>query len=165
MLSIQLQTVRKVSDCQESFRLSGKFQIVKTTGLFDTLAQVLSPVVKFSPSTHKPELGKENTRKGELKWDLWFNSVIAPIVFDKHIWIYRKFTTEELAPALDYPSTQTAVMTDLNIERLTEAEVPGKVMATGLEPIRVLSRTRDINREKRTSVLTSLPQWNEARGH
>ena len=53
------------------------FQFVKSTGLSNTLGQVLSSVVKCSQFTHKPEPGNENTGKGLLKWDLWFNRVIV----------------------------------------------------------------------------------------
>lgn len=47
-------------------------------------------------------------------------------------------------------------MTNLDIEKLTEAEVPGKVLVAGLEPIRVLGITQDINKKTGTSGLPSL---------
>ena len=51
------------------------------------------------------------------------------MVFDKYHWAHMILTIEELAHALDFPSTYTAVMTDLDIERLTKVKVPRKVLA------------------------------------
>ena len=57
--------------------------------------------------------------------------MIATTVFDKHCWVHTILMTEELAHALDSTSVCMAVMTNLDIERLTKVEVPEKVPMAG----------------------------------
>ena len=71
---------------------------------------------------------RKHGKKNLLEWEHSFDSVIAPTVFDKNWWVCRILMTEELTHALDFPFARTAVMIDLDIERLTKVEVLGKVL-------------------------------------
>ena len=88
-----------------------------------------------------PDEGEANTGKGLLNWEDRFDEVVTPSVHSKVRWVSRKMTLNEFASVLDF--TGVDVMTDLELQRLTKFELPGKSLVAGLEQLRIMNEKQD----------------------
>ena len=119
-------------------------------GLPTNLCQVLQPAteLKVFKWVAIPEEGSTNTGKGLLNWKDRFDEVVAPSVYSKAKWVSRKMTMNEAASVLDFPNTRVDVMTDLELQRLTKSELPGKILVAGLEQLRIMNERKDWNSKR-----------------
>ena len=139
-----------------------------------SLGQVLSQIESGRP-TSEPTKNQADSCKGRLESSLK-STITAYCVFNK-AYVRRKLTTKEKALVMDFPGTRLEIMTNTEIDILTNQPIPGKFFRGSLwflqnnhseeEEVQEMEHeshfaSRILMREENKGETTGTPTWEKS---
>lgn len=91
------------------------------------LRQVLSTSDPSGGPSAEPKLNQLNSSKGLLNWKQKWVPIVGPHLYRKNSWVTRMLSRKEKCDILDIPNVRSLKLSQEEMEKLVNHEIPGKV--------------------------------------